>query len=75
MIDGVLGLTEYGYTVKKISTEQLDDICLVVVDDEKKEVRFLKKFYITEIIYNKIFENLEQAEEYRQKFGGRYENE
>lgn len=70
MIEGMLLLTEDGFKVKKINVNELDDICMVVVDNVKKEVRFLKKVYMVEIKYNKIFENIEQAEKYRDEYDG-----
>ena len=70
MIEGMLLLTENDFKVKKINVNELDDMAMVVVDTEKKEVRFLKKCYMVEIKHNKIFDNIQQAEEYREKHGG-----
>lgn len=70
MLEVIAILKEDDYKVKNINANELDDICMIVVDNVKKEVRFLKEFHIVEIKFNKIFEDMEQAEKYRDKYDG-----
>lgn len=53
-----------------MNINEFNDVCMVVVDNKKKEVRFLKKFYTVEIKHKKVFEDAKKAEEYRDKHDG-----
>lgn len=71
MIKGLLALKkEYDYKIDMMNINEFNDVCMVVVDNNKKEVRFLKKFYTVEIKYKKVFEDVKNAEEYRDKYDG-----
>lgn len=70
MIKGLLALKEYDYKIDMMNINEFNDVCMVVVDNNKKEVRFLKKFYTVEIKYKKVFEDVKKAEEYRDKYDG-----
>ena len=70
LIKGLLLLTEHDYKISRMNINEFNDVCMVIVDNAKKEVRFLKKFYIVETKHNKIFEDTKKAEEYRDKHDG-----
>lgn len=70
LIKGLILLKEDDYKVDSMNINELNDVCMVVADNKKREVRFLKKFYIVEIKQNKIFEDAKSAEEYRNKHDG-----
>ena len=70
LIKGLLLLKKEDYKIDVMNINEFNDVCIVIIDNNKKEVRFLKKCYTVEIKYNKIFENIQQAEEYRKKYGG-----
>lgn len=70
LIKGVILLKEYDYKVDSMNINEFNYVCMVVVDNKKREVRFLKKFYIVEVKQNKIFEDAKSAEEYRNKHDG-----
>lgn len=70
MIKGLLMLKEYDYKIDMMNINEFNDVCMVAVDNNKKEVRFFKEFYTVEIKYKKIFEDSKEAEKYRDKHDG-----